>query len=287
MVSAAGKVTVKADSSETFFAVAGRHRRLDERHGLRRLDHRASSSTRSAAPAPSRRSAPATTLAANGDVEVTAIDKVGDANNVGIRLIAGNLQFGSSAGIGIASAILVRSGTVDAAVEGRRHHLARRERAQRLGDAERERVPARGRRLGRRRRRRRGLGRRRRPDEHRRRRTSTRNARQLRDRGSCANGGSPSSLRASPSRRRTRRRSCPSPARSASAARPVSASASTSRSSRRTPRPGSATPARRTATGNVTVDATSSEDATLDLRRRRLRRHRGGHRQRRRLGLST
>ncbi|MFL6035275.1 MAG: beta strand repeat-containing protein, partial [Gaiellaceae bacterium] len=117
MVSAAGKVTVKADSSETFFAVAAdiavstSGTAFDGSIIVLVLNPVGGTGTFASIGA-------GTTLAANGDVEVTAVDKVGDANKVGIRLIAGNLQFGSSAGIGIASAILVRSGTVDAAVKG-------------------------------------------------------------------------------------------------------------------------------------------------------------------------
>ena len=117
MVSAAGKVTVKADSSETFFAVAAdiavstSGTAFDGSIIVLVLNPAGGTGTFASIGS-------GTTLVAGGDVEVTAIDELGDANDVGARLIAGNLQFGSSAGIGIASAIVVRSGTVDAAVQG-------------------------------------------------------------------------------------------------------------------------------------------------------------------------
>ena len=91
MVSAAGKVTVKADSSETFFAVAAdiavstSGTAFDGSIIVVVLNAVGGTGTFASIGA-------GTTLAAGGDVEVTAIDKVGDANNVGIRLIAGNLR---------------------------------------------------------------------------------------------------------------------------------------------------------------------------------------------------
>ena len=60
-----------------------------------------------------------TTLVAQGDVSVIASDTFSTLSNGTVPgIVAGNLQFGSSSGIGVATVIIDRQGTVDAAIKG-------------------------------------------------------------------------------------------------------------------------------------------------------------------------
>ena len=119
-VTAHGKVTVKAESTETYFmvaadvAVSASGAAFDG--SVIVLAFNAAGGTGTQAYIDS-----ATTLNGFGDVEVTASDAFttqDPTHSAEHGIIAGNAQFGGSSGIGIAVAVIDRQGTVDAAVKG-------------------------------------------------------------------------------------------------------------------------------------------------------------------------